>query len=434
MMAVRFTRIAMTPLECDRHALHLYEVNFTGNSAVAGVAGALYMMSGTNTVMNCLFDTNSGLQAGAIYGRYYDDPSRLIVQESTFQSCTATDGYGGAVWLNMGFTGTFHSTSFLNNRAKNVGGAMFLHAGSEAIFADGLSKFQGNQGGTVGSGNSQPGHSIYKHATTGGGAKLSFTKCKPGTFQGSPIAQNSWYDINEDFYGCRYSCQSSKTTGDEATLATSGKSCMAGTEHVDWMHLGDASGAADCLDRVLNSVSAKAEDADKRCDLESELYSFHVTAPVGRSCVCPIVGASQAAETTCSHNAPGTMNVYRASRGQAFASRMDNDQAQVVHRRLPPLATTAPARRAARCPCPRGRVQRRRRVELRLHGRRPVLLARTSIPTQRPRAARSTRARSANSPPGDHTVPAPGCQLSQNGDRKWFGRGDEYIFREFRCR
>jgi hypothetical protein len=101
---------------------------------------------------------------------------------------------------------------------------------------------------------------------------------------------------------------------------------MAGTEHVDWMHLGDASGAADCLDRVLNSASAKAEDADKRCDLESELYSFYITAPVGRSCVCPIVGASQAAETTCSHNAPGTMNVYRASRGQAFASRMDNDQ------------------------------------------------------------------------------------------------------------
>ena len=83
-----------------------------------------------------------------------------------------------------------------------------------------------------------------------------------------------------------------KRKGTADTIVASGKCCEAGTEHVDWIHLGDASGAANCLDRVLDSAYA---DAGKQCDLESGLYSLYVAgSPVGTSCVCPIVGSSQA--------------------------------------------------------------------------------------------------------------------------------------------
>ena len=71
-------------------------------------------------------------------------------------------GYGGAIYLNNGAVGRFSAATFLNNKAvPAVGGALFVHAGADAVFDDGKSKFEGNQAGTSGSLNNQPGCHLH---------------------------------------------------------------------------------------------------------------------------------------------------------------------------------------------------------------------------------------------------------------------------------
>ena len=43
-------------------------------------------------------------------------------------------------------------------------------------------------------------------------------------------------------------------------IAVDNAICISGREHVDWMHVGDSTGLADCAARVHESVAAKDED------------------------------------------------------------------------------------------------------------------------------------------------------------------------------
>ena len=290
---------------------------YESNNIVNVVGGSIFVVGGSTSfvrIANSICKFNEAGAGGCIGSPNNEGVIELI--STSFFSNRA--GHGGAVWSRGDIITVKDSTFKSNTATEGAGGAISCSSGCTVKLRGGGNRFIGNKDDDCGCRFT---NTFYKD----GDGSFSFTTCPPGTFQDATTTS-----VNFDFIGCPYACPAGKTTGDEATIAALGKNCEAGTEHVDWMHLGDASGAADCLDRVLRSASAKAEDVDKRCDLESELYSFYVTgSPVGTSCLCPIVGASQAAEMTCSGNAPGgTKNVYRLSRGQAFASRRDNNPAK----------------------------------------------------------------------------------------------------------
>ncbi|MCD8377676.1 MAG: hypothetical protein LUB59_02680, partial [Candidatus Gastranaerophilales bacterium] len=95
---------------------------FTSNSAT-GSGGAIYS-SGTTLVKDTTFTSNSSkANGGAIYSA--DD---ITVVNSTFNKNSAVNG--GAVYVEEGKEAVFINTSFTNNKASQLGGAIYAASAS----------------------------------------------------------------------------------------------------------------------------------------------------------------------------------------------------------------------------------------------------------------------------------------------------------------
>jgi len=144
-------------------AISMENVKFSSNSATSG--GAMYLLNGTQTVTDAVFENNTAvLNGGAIYsskplnlnrtsflhntavqhGGAIWTNSTLKIDNSIFSQNSVSSKstyYGGAIYISSG-TSTFVNTTFSNNSISYVnasatlsyGGAIFRNSGTVSIY------------------------------------------------------------------------------------------------------------------------------------------------------------------------------------------------------------------------------------------------------------------------------------------------------------
>uniref|UniRef100_UPI00386F905A right-handed parallel beta-helix repeat-containing protein n=1 Tax=Methanobrevibacter sp. TaxID=66852 RepID=UPI00386F905A len=129
------------------------DCEFSNNTATQE-GGAIYWNDNYGTVDSSSFENNTARYGGAIFWDY--DYGR--VTESVFIKNTANDG--GAIYFREGFIfkskeQTVENSTFLENRAENNGGAIYLAAKQSSIVNSSFIKNQATKGGAIYSSNEE---------------------------------------------------------------------------------------------------------------------------------------------------------------------------------------------------------------------------------------------------------------------------------------
>ncbi|WP_296844805.1 right-handed parallel beta-helix repeat-containing protein [uncultured Methanobrevibacter sp.] len=127
------------------------DCEFSNNTATQE-GGAIYWNDNYGTVDSSSFENNTARYGGAIFWDY--DYGR--VTESVFIKNAANDG--GAIYFREGFIlkskeQTVENSTFLENRAENNGGAIYLAAKQSSIVNSAFIKNQATKGGAIYSSN-----------------------------------------------------------------------------------------------------------------------------------------------------------------------------------------------------------------------------------------------------------------------------------------
>jgi hypothetical protein len=102
-------------LETRTPVVKLINCTFVDNHATVSDGGAAYILTGgPMTVTNCLFNSNTGRNGGALWTGYV----ALSVTNCTFVNCSAT-GHGGAIAAYLGGISPITNCLFFNNHATN---------------------------------------------------------------------------------------------------------------------------------------------------------------------------------------------------------------------------------------------------------------------------------------------------------------------------
>jgi predicted outer membrane repeat protein len=115
--------------------------NFTGNKASFGSAvGAKKILDAD--IQHCFFVENSARNSGGAL--YLEDNNLIFVTDSLFDGNTARAGSGSAVWLSSSSEVTIQGNQFVRNSAINGGGAVFWLVSSDMSVPVGLESTQSN--------------------------------------------------------------------------------------------------------------------------------------------------------------------------------------------------------------------------------------------------------------------------------------------------
>ena len=127
-------------------------LTFEGNVSTGGFGGAVYSKNNKATIAlfgsnKTVFKNNKAKSGGALYIRDHSSDYALNVNNAEFTGNAATDGSGGAIWVDKELT--IQNTSITGNTATEQGGGVFnCNSSYYAFTLKGTITIEGNKSGS----------------------------------------------------------------------------------------------------------------------------------------------------------------------------------------------------------------------------------------------------------------------------------------------
>ena len=170
--------------------VNIANCGFDGCTAKTTTGGGLYTSAHTLKIIgvgskfkNCTAQTDGG----GLYHNRDANGSTLTFKDGSFESCTATGNYGGAIYTKVKGTVTLEGCTVKDSTAKSQGGGIYFLNGNTASF----------DGCTI------TGNTVINSDSKGGGVYVAggTTTYKSGTVSGCSAAYGGgWYQNNGNLY------------------------------------------------------------------------------------------------------------------------------------------------------------------------------------------------------------------------------------------